>query len=136
MSRIDNVADYIIKELKRNDVIIHRYDSYSTNSVYLKLDYGAAHSIRISDHIGKEHLKYKYNVVPKGVNGWVKDGMFWRYYCNIKENRYIDRMLKIIVDDRLLKIITYGRHRYDTEMKKFKLESADKPGFWDKCFEV
>ena len=38
--------------------IVQRYDSVTTNSIYLKLDYGMCNSIRISDHKGKKHLSY------------------------------------------------------------------------------
>lgn len=42
---------------------IHRYDAYSTNSVYLKFDYGLGNSLRISDHHGKERLNYRFNIL-------------------------------------------------------------------------
>ena len=42
--------------------IVQRYDSVTTNSIYLKLDYGMCNSIRISDHKGKKHLSYMYNL--------------------------------------------------------------------------
>ena len=57
-----NIADAVIEKL-RGKVIIHRYDSYSTNSIYLKFDYGVANSLRISDHDGKRHLKYRFNIL-------------------------------------------------------------------------
>ena len=41
---IDEVASAVIEKL-RGKVIIHRYDAYSTNSVYLKFDYGVANSL-------------------------------------------------------------------------------------------
>ena len=45
---IDDVAQQIIDTL-HGKVIIHRYNSYTTNSVYLKFDYGEVqvqHSMR------------------------------------------------------------------------------------------
>ena len=136
MSRIENVTEYIIKELKKHNIIIHRYDAYSTNSIYLKLDYGACNSIRISDHTGKEHLKYKYNVMPKCKNGWVRDKQFWRYYCNISQDKFIDDMIKIITDDRLAKIILVGKENYNKKVSQLCDESSNAIGFWEKCFEV
>ena len=59
---IDEVASAVIEKL-RGKVIIHRYDAYGTNSVYLKFDYGIANSLRISDHPGKRYLKYRYNII-------------------------------------------------------------------------
>ena len=46
------VAEYVCRQLE-GKVIIHRYDAYSTNSIYLKFDYRVAKSLRISDHPGK-----------------------------------------------------------------------------------
>ena len=59
---LNDIADAVIAKL-RGKVIIHRYDSYSTNSIYLKFDYGVANSLRISDHDGKRHLKYRFNIL-------------------------------------------------------------------------
>ena len=59
---LNDIADAVIEKL-RSKVIIHRYDSYSTNSIYLKFDYGVANSLRISDHDGKKHLKYRFNIL-------------------------------------------------------------------------
>lgn len=59
---LNDIADAVIEKL-RGKVIIHRYDSYSTNSIYLKFDYGVANSLRISDHDGKKYLKYRYNIL-------------------------------------------------------------------------
>ena len=59
---LNDIADAVIEKM-RDKVIIHRYDSYSTNSIYLKFDYGVANSLRISDHDGKKYLKYRYNIL-------------------------------------------------------------------------
>ena len=47
------VAEDIQILLKKNGFTIHRYNSYSSNSIYLKVDFGLAGSIRISDHVGR-----------------------------------------------------------------------------------
>ena len=52
----------IINYLSNLGISIHIYHAFSTNSIYIKLDYGVLGSIRISDHDGKERYKYKYNV--------------------------------------------------------------------------
>lgn len=54
---IRDLAAYVCDRLA-GKVLIHRYDAYSTNSVYLKFDYGVANSLRIADHAGKEYLSY------------------------------------------------------------------------------
>ena len=53
---IKKIADDISRSLLEEGFDILRYDSYSSNSVYLKIDCGVCHTIRISDHPGKKHL--------------------------------------------------------------------------------
>lgn len=65
---IRDLAAYVCDRLV-GKVLIHRYDAYSTNSVYLKFDYGVANSLRIADlcgHLGIDleaaiDLKMAYN---------------------------------------------------------------------------
>ena len=59
---IQDLAAYVCDRLA-GKVLIHRYDAYSTNSVYLKFDYGVANSLRIADHAGKEYLSYRFNII-------------------------------------------------------------------------
>ena len=59
---IRGLAAYVCDRLV-GKVLIHRYDAYSTNSVYLKFDYGVANSLRIADHAGKEYLSYRFNII-------------------------------------------------------------------------
>ena len=59
---IRDLAAYVCDRLA-GKVVIHRYDAYSTNSVYLKFDYGVGNSLRISDHKGKKHLAYRFNII-------------------------------------------------------------------------
>ena len=59
---LNKIAEEIIEQLK-GKVVIHRYDATSTNSIYLKFDYGVANSLRISDHCGKYHLRYRFNIL-------------------------------------------------------------------------
>lgn len=61
------VAKQVQEFLLNNDFIVHRYNAYSTNSIYLKIDCGLCKSIRISDHRGKGYLRYTYNIL-KDVN--------------------------------------------------------------------
>lgn len=62
---IRDLAAYVCDRLA-GKVLIHRYDAYSTNSVYLKFDYGVANSLRIADHAGKKHLAYRFNIRNTG----------------------------------------------------------------------
>lgn len=50
MATVKDLAAYVCDKLA-GKVLIHRYDAYSTNSVYLKFDYGLGNSLRLSDHM-------------------------------------------------------------------------------------
>ena len=58
------LAEEIQSELVGRGFTVHRYDAITSSSVYLKLDYGACGSIRISDHEGYRHLSYMWNIGP------------------------------------------------------------------------
>lgn len=127
------VARYLENELLKRGFIIHRYDAYSTNSIYLKLDYGACNSIRISDHDGKQYLMYKYNVVLNTQLGrWRKDGVFWRYYCGTSKDR-LDELIDEIEKDRAYK---KAFNKYDILLAHYKNSKDFKKGFWEKATEV
>lgn len=60
--KLAELADEIQVELVKRGFTVHRYDAFTSKSVYLKLDYGACGSIRISDHRGYKHLHYMWNI--------------------------------------------------------------------------
>lgn len=124
--QLNDIADTIIASLKANGFSIHRYDAYSTNSIYLKLDYGVCNSIRISDHEGKQHLKYRYNVIINGKERFVQD-KYPRYYYNQDS---INSLLNKILSDKEQKVLKYGQVSYNIYMRQNNQESHDKKGFW------
>lgn len=110
--------------------MVQRYDAYSTNSVYLKLDYGVANSIRIGDHDGKKHLSYKFNLLTNIDKSYVEHGEYQRsYYCVEDFEKLIDDILNN--KNNVLK--KYGAHKYQRLMMKNQLENANKDGFWSKA---
>ena len=128
------IAKYISEELLKYGFVIHRYDSYSTCSIYLKLDYGACSSIRISDHNGYEHLSYKYNI-KQGTcaNGWYKDkNGLWRYACKT-DKESIDKLITIILGDRLMRKTNYN---YTKLIDDYKSKINKDTGFWSGAREV
>jgi hypothetical protein len=62
------IAEILITKLKELGFIVHKYNAVTTNSIYLKLDYGVCCGIRISDHKGKKKYHYRFNVI-KNFNG-------------------------------------------------------------------
>lgn len=106
-----------------------RYNAYSSSSVYLKLDDGVLGTIRISDHRGKRHLKYKYNLVLGSPRKVKVDKGFTRVYAPFQD---IELMMQRIVDDRDNLISRYGT-LYEHFMKKNRDEADYSKGFWQKA---
>lgn len=76
------VASILIQELISIGFIVHRYNSYTTSSIYIKLDYGLSCGIRIADHPGKKKYSYRFNVIKDYIGDKViiKDGLICRFY--------------------------------------------------------
>lgn len=126
-NELETIAEHMIRTLKDNNVAIQRYDSATTSSIYLKLDYGVAFSIRISNHKGKKHLKYRYNVLLDEPSHY--DAIAQRYYYN---QTNVDMMLNHILAERQRKISKYGVTNYKNFMiNNQKSHAKDKRGFWN-----
>lgn len=123
---IKDCADNIIEILKEKGFIIQRYDALSTNSIYLKLDYGVCNSIRISDHPGKEYLCYRYNIIL-GCDDNIVEEKYIRYYFN--ENN-ITGLTNQIMFDKIQRINKYGKESYRRIVKSNKAKHENEPGFW------
>lgn len=93
-------------------------------------------SIRISDHKGKAHLSYKYNI-ENGIKvaKWYKDSRgFWRYSCpNNKEE--IDKLIEILLAAKMEKKIRY-KSRYNELLERYKQQAITEKGFWQQAKEV
>lgn len=121
------LADILVKRLLDADFTLQRYDAYSTDSIYLKLDYGVCNSIRISDHKGKKHLSYRYNIGFDVELQHTTGNRFLRYFFPAEQ--YED-LIALCIKERNAKLTQYGVEKY----KNFMLESlrshADSKGFW------
>lgn len=129
---LTNLADYIIERLKLQGIVIQRYDALSTNSIYLKLDYGVCNSIRISDHKGKKHLSYRYNILtccPHVIKTYDENN-YIRYYFPTNE---ADLLITKILFDRTMKLDKYGLTRYRSYMFLNGYEGSKKRGFWQEA---
>lgn len=123
------VADYAIEIMKGQGVVVQRYDAKSTQSIYLKFDYGIANSLRISDHEGRNKLTYKYNI----------RGDIEKYHFHGKgateANFYpltdVDACLKKILLARYSKIAGLGLSKYKQLMDDTVSKMAEsKNRFW------
>lgn len=120
-------AKYVGEKLLDSGCMVHIYVAYSTNSVYLKIDAGAACSVRFSDHEGKQHLSYRFNymaAVP-GSKVITLKGDYERYFYQAEA---IDQLIADI-----LKLRNERKRRYidyDSIIKKNIHAGREEKGFW------
>ena len=118
----EEIVEKIISELKKLDFIIHRYNAKSTESIYLKLDYGVCCGIRISDHNGRKKYHYRFNVYKdyKGDKIIQRDNLI-SYFYTFDE---IPELIEKVLEEKKDKIKRYGIDRYKLYMKT-ELEEND-----------
>ena len=129
--QLNEIALRVIDRL-RGKVIIHRYDAFTTNSIYLKFDYGIANSLRISDHNGKRYLKYRYNILTTQKSKRTEtDHGFERIY-------YSPDMVSAVCRDILnAKKAKQTRYRdYNRLVQQKANEVFQERGFWTQAREV
>lgn len=117
-----DVANILIPRLLNMNFIVHRYNSYSTSSIYLKLDYGLSCGIRIADHNGKKKYHYRFNVLKdyKGNKVINRDNLV-SYFFNYDE---LDELLIQVEKERQEKISKYGLYNYKRYMETEKNKNA------------
>lgn len=111
-----DVAKIVIPKLLEMNFIVHRYNAFSTSSIYLKLDYGLSCGIRIADHTGKKKYHYRFNVIKdyKGDRITKRDNLI-SYFFNYSE---LEKLLDEVQKERQSKIEKYGLENYQKYMKK------------------
>lgn len=112
----NDVANILIPKLLNMNFVVHRYNSYSTSSIYLKLDFGVACGIRIADHPGKKKYHYRFNVLKDYVGNEVinKDNLV-SYFFNYNE---LDKLLNAVQKEKQDKINKYGLQNYQMYMER------------------
>lgn len=116
------IAKILVKELIKLGFIVHRYNAYTTNSIYLKLDFGVCCGIRIADHNGKKKYHYRFNVIKDYKGDKIT------YFRNLISYFYtfdeIPQLLQKIKEEKQTKIRKYGIDKYYSlmEMEKSKNE--------------
>ena len=132
---INDIADELQNRFLDENFIVQRYDAYTTRSIYIKLDYGVAHTIRVSDHKGYDRLSYRYNIrtdIKKSYHENDSKG-FIRYYITPDD---IDKFIKSVIDSRNKKINKIGEVGYSLEVQKRYLSNSQNFGFWTKCRQI
>ena len=124
---IKSLAEVIQESLLEDGFVVQRYDAYSTDSIYLKLDYGVCNSIRISNHEGKRYLRYRYNIGSHIPKYRMAHDRYERYYYPACQ---VTVLIRKIEEDRKQKIKRYGPQKYKHMMEKNLKEHKNAPGFW------
>lgn len=117
----NEVTNILVSKLLDMGFIVHRYNSHSTSSIYLKLDYGLSCGIRIADHPGKKKYSYRFNVIKDYVGNKVilKDGLICRFY----DFNELDSVLNAVQQEKQQKLNKYGLKNYQRCMEKEKNEN-------------
>lgn len=118
--------DYMYKllsDLDQKGFILQYYVAHSTESCYIKLDYGISNSIRISNHKGKDKYPYRFNLMVDIDKSYEEDG---RYYYSPQDYNKMISDIKKFKDEQLKK---YG-FKYYEYMLNNKKEAKNKKGFW------
>lgn len=117
----NEVTNILVSKLLDMGFIVHRYNSHSTSSIYLKLDYGLSCGIRIADHPGKKKYSYRFNVIKDyvGNKAILKDGLICRFY----DFNELDSVLNAVQQEKQQKLNKYGLKNYQRYMEKEKNEN-------------
>jgi len=102
---INEAAWYVSRKAKRKGFTVHLYESKTTDSVYIKLDFGVCGTIRISDHPSKEDLDFTYEhiITPDSTV------------------EHLDSIVVQAIFHRSNKLKRYGKRKYNRYMKKNKV---------------
>ncbi|MBQ3328458.1 MAG: hypothetical protein IJG88_00725 [Eggerthellaceae bacterium] len=128
MSGFKRISDDIARRLLAEGFTVHRYDAVKTDSVYLKLDWGACNSIRVGSHPSLPHAKHKYNIGTWiCVTMEVEDPLlrfFWPVEC-------VPDLVERAVADREARIGLDGEAGYEDSIRRKRREARRaKSGFW------
>lgn len=126
---IEGLLKQIADTFKSKGYHVLFYRSVGTNSVYIKLDYGVAHTITLRDHVGKAKYSYKHNVFVNKTEYYEKDG---RYYYSPND---LDKLVKNIDNHKIDLINKYGESKYREFMDRNKSKGEQERGFWQYCKE-
>ena len=131
--KIRAAAEYISQALCQKGCLVHRYDAYSTNSVYLKVDAGVACSIRLSDHKGYAHLKYRFNFLANEPGAQVEHTIdaYDRYFYQAGA---VDQLIADVLCLRDQRRKAYKN--YSQLVSQALARARMQKGFWQHAYRV
>lgn len=125
------LAEHVCNALA-GKMIIHRYDAFSTNSIYLKFDYGVANSLRISDHDGYGYLSYRYNIIIGLKKAYAETS--GQYVKEFYPESMVDDVINRIIEMCEERIRRY--RDYNAVLEARKKRSDTTKSFWRCCREI
>ena len=126
MKKTRDIMFDLLRRLDKEGFILHYLQAFSTDSCYIKLDFGVCKSIRISDHKGIHKYKYTFNVMLGLDESYTKDGM---YYYTVDD---IDKMIEDIKNHKQEIQDEYGFNYFEFMLRN-KKDMENKKGFWENC---
>lgn len=127
---IHEAARRISRTLIHNGCVIHRYDAFVSNSVYIKVDAGVVCSIRLSDHPGYE---YRFNYMAQVPGDQVlchSEGTLRFHY----QSGAVDQLILDVLTLRQDRMELYAD--YQGLIKQNLEEGRKQDGFWQKAYCV
>jgi len=122
MKHFKDIADKLIIELAVKGIECYIWHLATTGSVYIRFKDSRMCSVRIGNHDGRDHLKYKYNLrddISSNHKNWIKDGETWRYYLQLtKWKELIPELVK-----RHELIQTWPESKFQYKIPSFKKKS-------------
>lgn len=128
---VDAMTVRLAQMLLSAGIEIRYYGAYSTKSRYMKLDDGVMNTVRISDHRGKAHLKYRYEIGPH-INKR-KTVMKGGYPSHLYPAQALDALAKDIIEERDRRVHVWGKERYAEFRRKNMNDNVNAKGFWSKA---
>jgi len=128
------IKDNVILRLKNAGFHILYYASITTNSHYIKIDYGLCNSLRIADHKGKKKLAYRYNLRVDLRGFHIDNSKKWEQY--IYGIDQIDQLIIDIKKRRITKRMYLTPYEYRDKMQHLKNRMGKEKGFWKNCIVV
>lgn len=122
-TELRDIANEFVKIMLEQGIVVQAYSAYSTNSLYVKLDYGVIGTVRFSDHKGKPEYPYKFQVrTDVKVTKKYRNGIF--------HPKGIDKLISHITTLKNTRINKYGARSYEWYMRKNYYDNKNTRGFW------
>lgn len=115
---LSDIGNCVFKILRERGATVETYKA-DTGSIYMRIDYGVAGSIRIADHKGKKHLKYKYQIIHNGKSNQVRELPYYNKTFGVEYSRTLgtlstmEKVVGNIIKDRADKMAKYSNKYYE-----------------------